>query len=209
MSLADHELPANRRLTQARFLPRVRCALSKPLPGGCCRTPETRFVRNRRRPVRRLPSPAAPRAPLAADLSQPLRRPRRQGVPVVAPARRRRPHVIGDASAAVWPSWRSSRCFSASASPAGAIVYVLAEAYRPRWPGRVRVFQRRKQGVSQGWNTRKVEPVKHARRRASAPIRQSQGQLRRDTRRARQMGGAAAVVAAIALLAAALGPEAD
>ena len=44
--------------------------------------------------------------------------------------------------------------------------------------------------------------------RASA-IRQIRGELRRDPRRAREMGGAAAVVAAIPVLAAAVGSEAD
>ena len=98
--------------------------------------------------------------------------------------------------------------FHRERKPGGRYRYVLAEAYRPRWPGRAALgVPAAERGVSRA-GTQEVEPTKQA-EGARRAIRQSQGQLRRDIRRAGQMGRPAAVVAAIALLAAALGPEAD
>ena len=104
--------------------------------------------------------------------------------------------------------------FQRQRQPGGRYRYVLAEAYRPRWPGRSggRVSGQ-KQGVSQSETSRQVEPAKHkdgapARRHAidsANPKSANSESLRRVTRRAQQVGGAAAVVASIEVLAAIVG----
>ena len=180
--------------TQAPFLPRAKCAQSKPLPGGCAAP-------------RRHPLFAIVAVPF--DAFQALPRPEHRWLLTClgryadrAGAASRRcasspptPASHWQASAAVWPSWRELEVFHRAAPAWRALSStVLAEAYRRAgracWHG---VFQPRNRVFHRAETTEEVEPTKQsrgARAREFANRKVSFGEMP-DERG--QMAGAAAV----------------